>query len=106
MTVVGDDKERTPFDDLLAGAFARNGINTLLLDIKEDLGALKTGVAAIEQRVRVVEPTLWQLETERQRKIGLQQGLKRYVSAGRVAWLAVVGVVAWAAQHVPGWPWK
>src|SRR5688572_9938176 len=31
------------FDDMLAGAFARNGINTLLLDLKEDIGGLVAG---------------------------------------------------------------
>lgn len=82
------------------------GANAILLDMKGDIGTLLATTNSISARLAIVEPVLWQLETERQRKIGLQQGVARYITLGRATWAAVVVAAAWAAQHIPGWPGK
>lgn len=94
----------TSFDEKLAGAFARNGLNTLLLDMKEDLGKLVATTESINKRLGVVEPALWVLEGERQRRIGFQQTVSKYLTNGRAAWLAALAFAGWAATHIPGWP--
>lgn len=102
---MSDDQQQI-FDDRVAGAFARNGLNTILLDIKEDTGNLLGQVAAIAARMEVIEPVLWQLETDRQRKIGEKIFIAKvsgFITKGRLALVAIFsggGIAAWL--H---WPW-
>lgn len=107
------DVAKPSFDDMVAGAFARNGLNTLLLDIKEDLGGVVKALTHIEaeqkqaqisrrslhekldqqgrqllglkQTVDVIAPKVMVLDTERSEKIGS----RRILTRGRV----VVGSV-------------
>lgn len=50
---------------ILARAAARNGDNTILLDMAQSIGKIQSDVGAIKARLEVVEPALWKLEAMR-----------------------------------------
>lgn len=83
-------------------AFARNGLNTLLLDIKEDLTFALCEIEAIHNRLNAVhnrldsmEPKLATLDNERRERIGVTN----FLTSGRV-WLVTLGTGAvGAAWH-------
>lgn len=106
------------FDDKVAGAFARNGLNTILLDIKEELSGVGTSVRHIQdeqqdakhsrrtihekldslgrdvhglkQIVNDIAPKVLVLDTERTQRIGVRGFFKRHYLIGA----ALAGAVA------------
>lgn len=66
--------------------FARNGLNTLLLDIKEDVTFLLCEMEAIHRRLDTLEPQMKTLHDERSERIGAIN----FLTSWR-AWVVTIG---------------
>lgn len=125
-------KSDTSFDDKVAGAFARNGLNTILLDLKEDTGATRAAVQHIQeeqedakqsrrtihekidllgrhvqslkQTVDDIAPKVLVLDTERAHKIGQRKLFHLALGAVTKGRAAVVAVSAGAVATWHQWP--
>lgn len=126
-------KNPTPaFDDMVAGAFARNGINTILLDLKEDTSSTRASVEHIQreqleattsrrsihekvdnlsrhvqglkQTVDDIAPKVIVMDTERQHKIGRRKMFNAILGAVTKGRAAVVALSASVLATWHQWP--
>lgn len=122
----------TTFDDQLAGALARNGLNTILLDLKEDTSAVRATVEhlqrehkeaqlsrrvlheslnlltlqvqGIKQTIDEIAPKVIVLDTERAHKIGQRKLFQSVAAVVTKGRAAVVGGSAMVVALWHQWP--
>ena len=86
---------------LVARAVKRNGDNSILLDMAEDIGAIKTGVQAIQGRMNVIEPVLWKLEKQRIEGEGRRKLIGGILKIRHAVYTAIVAAAAYVGINLP-----
>lgn len=89
---------------LVARAFKRNGDNSILLDMAEDVGSIKADINSIFKRLAAIEPAVWKLEGKRQQGIGQSALIARIFTLPNAAWTAATACAAYVAHLVSAAP--
>lgn len=80
---------------LVAKAIKRNGENSILLDMATDVGEIKGQLAGIKERLDVLEPVTWRLETSRVEGDGRRKFIGGIVKARHAIYAAMLLVAGW-----------
>jgi hypothetical protein len=89
---------------MVARALARNGDNTILLNMAQDIGEIKAGVATIQGRLGVIEPTLWKLEAKRIEGEGQRKLIGGVLRLRHAVYAAITGGLAYLGFNWPKVP--